>query len=158
MQETLSTHRTRSDSASSAEYFTFRFVSYATAAKGFALTAVLITSLLNLLAPTSLTARSSPGEIGDMISLGMLVVSVFGWADIIWTDIGKRLIWPSLNMRTRHRFCVGLYALISGMYWVYAFTAVDPEVPSSWVLIIDYVLLAIFSGVLAGAMALETRA
>lgn len=133
------------------------FVSYQTAAKGLALTTVWATSALNLWAPSSLTARSAAGDVGVWLSAVMLVLSAIGWADIVWTDIRGKLILPSLPGAIRHQCCVALYAVMGGLYGVFGFAATDPAVNSSWILIVDYLLVAVFSGALATALALEGR-
>lgn len=138
--------------------FARRFFTHATAAKGLVLSAVCATAALNLWSPISLTAKAVQGDIGIWMSVFVLCASAIGWADIVWTDAGGRLILPSMPMEMRHRGCVALYASIAGSYGVLAFAALDNSVSTGWILELHYVLMAVFSAVLAASIALEERA
>lgn len=129
----------------------------AMAAKGLMLTTVCATASLQLWAPTSLTARAADGWLGDALAVAMLLLAAVGWADILYTDLAGRVILPSLPQRWRHPLCVLLYSLLAGCYLVFAFVAMQPAVPTSWILIVDYVVVAACGGVLAVSIAQEQR-
>lgn len=135
------------------------FFSHVTSAKGLVLTSVSCTSALVLWSPGSLTALSSDssGQFADVMAGLLLVLAAIGWADIIYTDLLGRSIWPTLQPRLRHQFCMLIYSVFAAMYAVLAFVAMDPRVPSSWILIANYLLVSLFSAVLTVAIGQETR-
>lgn len=135
------------------------FFSHATAAKGLALTTLSCTSTLILLAPNSLSsaASDSSGLVADITAIIGLMLAFIGWLDIIYQDLFRQVLIPSLRVKTRHLFCVLLYSAIAAMYAILAFVAMDINVHSSWILIADYLLVAVFCAVLTIAIAHEKR-
>jgi len=136
-----------------------RFFNHATAAKGLVVTTMTCTGLLALFAPRSLTAVAADpsGALGDVLAWLGLALAMAGWADIVWTDMLGRQIMPSLDPLTRHKICVLLYSAISALYAIFAFAALDWRVDTSWILIVDYVLVAVFTATLTVAIAMEKR-
>lgn len=134
-----------------------RLATHTVAGTGFGLTTATCTGLLLLLSPDSLTARAASGPLAQAIGIVMLVLAAIGWADMLWRDIGGRMIWPSLAAAARHQACVGLYAALSCVYAVLLTAAMDPRVDASWVLGVNYLLLVIFFGTKAVAIARENR-
>lgn len=132
---------------------------YALSAKGLALTSISCTAALALLAPSSLTAVASDpsGRVGDALAIIALLLASIGWSDIIWTDVLGRTIWPSLNPQRRHQLCTALYSALGAVYAIFAFVAMDARVHSSWILIADYILIAVFVGALTVAIGTERR-
>jgi len=128
-------------------------------AKGLALTTASCTAALILMSPRSLSAVATDGSgwFGELLAVCMLLMSGIGFADVLVTDIGGRLILPSIPQARRHPFCVGLYALLAGVYLVLTFGAMDPGVPTSWILIADYLMVAAFITAIMVAIARERR-
>jgi hypothetical protein len=136
-----------------------RFFNHATAAKGLVLATLTCTAMLALWAPSSLTAMAADpsGAIGDFIAYLGLALCVVGWSDVLWTDLLGKQILPRMNAKRRHKLCVLLYSAMGALYAIFAFVALDWRVNTSWILILDYVLVAIFTGGLSVAIAMEKR-
>ena len=130
-----------------------------TAAKGLLLSSMLTTAALILLSPVSLTGRAAdaPGYLNEGLAIGALLICAIGFTDIIVTDMGGRLIWPSLPARIRHELCVLMYAVASGWYSILAFTATDQAVEKSWILVGYYIALSWWGAVLTISIAFDHR-
>jgi len=130
-----------------------------TAAKGLLLSAMLTTALLILLSPTSLSGRASEstGSLNLFLAGGALLMCLIGFADILWTDLSGRRIFPGLPKPVRHRLCTLMYAIASGWYAILAFTATDPRVETSWILVLYYMTCSWWGAVLTVSIAAEHR-
>jgi hypothetical protein len=131
---------------------------YAACARALALTTSTSTNLLTLFAPTSMANMLMADSLAvDATSSIALVLCAVGWADVLWTDIRGRLIWPSLAARTRHHWCVLVYGGLAAVFAIRLFTWADPSRSTNIILAIYYLLAALCIGTLAVAIALEQR-
>lgn len=130
-----------------------------TAAKGLLLSCMLTTAALILLSPASLTGRAADtaSYINELLAIGALLISAIGFADILWTDIGGRLILPAISARVRHHLCTLMYAFASGWYSILAFTATDRAVETIWILVGYYIALSWWGAILTISIALDRR-
>lgn len=135
------------------------FFRHVTAAKGLLLSSILATATLILLSPQSLSGRAAEhaGSLSDLLAAFALLTCLVGFADILWTDLYGRHIWPSLNPRLRHQLCVLLYASASAWYAILAFAATDVSVHTSWILLAYYMAMAWWGAVLTLSIAHEKR-
>ena len=98
------------------------------AARLLALTMAGWTAALVLFSPNSLaSAVAGDGLVSMIINGGILALCALGWADILWRDIGGRLIWPSFPGPLRHRICVLTYASLAGLAGLRAFVAAGSD-------------------------------
>ena len=136
-----------------------RFFNHATVAKGLVLTTMTCTAMLSLFAPTSLTAVSADksGHFGDFLAYVGLVLCGFGWGDVVFNDLIGYEPFVNLSREARHKTCVLLYSAIASLYAIFTFAALDWRVNTSWILVLDYLLVAFFTAVLVVSIALEKR-
>lgn len=128
------------------------------AARMLALTMAGWTAALVLWSPSSLAASvSGDSIIGGIINGGILVLCAPGWADIVWRDIGGRLIWPSFPGPLRHRICVLTYSALAGLTGLRAFVAAGSDRGDVVLVGSYYLICAVAIGVVAVAIALEPR-
>ena len=128
------------------------------AARMLALTMAGWTAALVLWSPASLASSvAGDGLISHIINGCILALCALGWADIIWRDIGGRLIWPSFPAPLRHRICVLTYSALAGMTGLRAFVAAGSERGDVMMVRSYYLVCAVAIGVVAVAIALETR-
>lgn len=131
---------------------------YAVAARLLALTMSGWTAGFVLFSPTSLAARiAGESEAADAINVAILALVALGAADMIWHDIRGRLIWPTLDARVRHRICVLAYSALAGLTGLRAFVAAGSERWETLLLGGYYLTCAVGVGIVAVAIALETR-
>lgn len=131
---------------------------YGVAARVLALTMAAWTAGLVLFSPTSIAARVAGDNLaGDVLNAGILLVCALGWADIIWHDIGGRLIWPSFPGRWRHKICVLTYSVLAGLTGLRAFVAAGSDRWEVLFLGTYYLTCAIGIALVAVAIALEPR-
>jgi hypothetical protein len=131
---------------------------YSMAARWLALTASSWSAALVLFSPTSLAATIAAGEdLARPINAVILAMTLLGWADVIWHDVGGRLIWPSLDGRIRHHLCVLFYSVLAGMFAIRAFVAGDPDSVQSWLLGSYYLLTASGIALVVVSIAHEDR-
>ena len=129
---------------------------YGVAARILALTMAGWTAFIVLFSPTSLAARiAGDSVVSDFVNSAILAICALGWADVIWHDIRGRLIWPTLPLQTRHRICVGVYALLAGLTGVRAFVAAGAQSLDVLFIGLYYVICAIGIGTIAVALALD---
>lgn len=118
-------------------------------------------ALLGLFSPTSMVARIHDVFDGpmDLLNLSVLAVAALGFADVVWHDIGGRLIWPSFNPHKRHNICVLVYSYFGATWLLKTFTAAFAVgvVDGAPMLILFTLSMAIVCGVTAVAMTLEPR-
>lgn len=128
------------------------------AARTLALTMAGFTAAFVLWSPTSIASRVAGESIaGTIINSGIVALCALGWADVIWRDIGGRLIWPSFPGPLRHRICVMVYAVLAGLTGLRAFVAAGSDRWEVLFLGIYYLTCAVGIGVVAVAIALEPR-
>jgi len=136
-----------------------RFFNHATVAKGLVLTTMTCTAMLSLFAPASLTAVAADksGSFGDFLAYVGLALCAIGWGDVLVNDLLGRDLFVRMNQQSRHKLCVLLYSGIAALYAIFTFAALDWRVNTSWILILDYILVAFFTAVLAVSIAMEKR-
>jgi hypothetical protein len=94
----------------------------------------------------------------DYLNGAVLAICALGWADVIWHDIGGRLIWPTLNARFRHRVCVLTYSALGASWAIKAFGhAAAVDVPGALPMAIFALSMTTICGMVALALALEER-
>lgn len=130
---------------------------HAMAARGAILTASTYTAALQLWASGSLAFQAAgDGIVIDCINILVLLVSLLGWADLIWHDVHGRLILPSFNKALRHQICISTYMLISGAFAIRAFLAVgNPAIVLTVGLY--YIAMSLVAAIEAAAIAGEQR-
>jgi hypothetical protein len=134
---------------------------YGLAARYASLTISTWGAALGLFVPASLVFRVHDAyELLDYVNTVALVVSMLGWADIVWHDIRGKLILPSINPHTRHRVCVLVYALLGAIWLLKSFSAFSSVGLVGGAAPLGLFALAMSSicGITAVAIALETRA
>ncbi len=128
------------------------------AARMLALTMAGWTAALVLWSPASLASSvAGDGLVGHIINGGILALCALGWADIIWRDIGGRLIWPSFPGPLRHRICVLTYSALAGLTGMRAFVAAGSDRRDVVLVGSYYLICAVAIGLVAVAIALEPR-
>jgi hypothetical protein len=128
------------------------------AARMLALTMAGWTAALVLWSPQSLASSvAGDGWVSHVINGGILALCALGWADILWRDIGGRLIWPSFPAPLRHRICVLTYAVMAGLTGMRAFVAAGSDRSDVVLVGSYYIICAVAIGVVAVAIALEPR-
>lgn len=131
---------------------------YEAAARLLALTMAGWTAALVLFSPASLASTvAGDGAVAHIINGGILALCGLGWVDILWRDIGGRLIWPSFPAQLRHRICVMTYALLAGMTGLRAFVAAGSDRADVALVGSYYLICAVGIGLVAIAIALEPR-
>lgn len=96
-------------------------------------------------------------ELLDGINAGILMLAVLGFADVVWHDIGGRLIWPSLRECVRHRICVWVYSVLGAGWLVKAFASAAGGVRDAMLMTGFAVCMASICGLVAVALTLEQR-
>ncbi len=128
------------------------------AARMLALTMAGWTAALVLWSPASLAASvAGDGLVSHVINGGILVLCALGWHDIVWRDIGGRLIWPSFPGPQRHRICVLTYSALAGLNGLRPFVAAGSDRGDVVLVGSYYLICAVAIGVVAVAIALEPR-
>jgi hypothetical protein len=128
------------------------------AARMLALTMAGWTAALVLWSPQSLASSvAGDGWVSHVINGGILALCALGWADILWRDIGGRLIWPSFPGPLRRRICVLTYSVLAGLTGVRAFVASGSDRSDVVLVGSYYIICAVAIGVVAVAIALEPR-
>lgn len=131
---------------------------YSVAARLLALTMAGWTATFVLFSPTSLAARVAGGsDASQVLNALILACCTLGLADVIWHDIRGKLIWPSFPSHHRHRVCVLLYAVLAGLTGARAFVAASSDDLSVLALGAYYLMCAAGMGLIAVALAVETR-
>lgn len=131
---------------------------YIIAARLLALTMAGWTAGFVLFSPTSIASLVAGDTIaGDAINAAILLVCALGFADLVWHDIRGRLIWPGFPAQLRHKVCVFTFSLLAGLTGLRAFVAAGSDTPAVLFLGSYYLTCAIGSGLVAVALALESR-
>jgi hypothetical protein len=134
---------------------------YAFAARYASLTVSTWGALLGLFVPASLIFRVHDAyTLIDYVNVVALAVSLLGWADVVWHDIHGKLILPSINIHTRHRVCVLVYALLGAVWLLKSFSSFSMVgvVGGAIPLGVFALFMSTICGITAVAIALETRA
>lgn len=126
-------------------------------AKWMLLSSTCVTAALTLWDPTSATARAADAHIGELVATAILALAAIGWADVLWTDIGGRVILPSIQTPVRHRLCVLYYSALTSVYMTYALAGLDPRVEISWILLVHYLLMSLGGAALTLVIAKDER-
>lgn len=128
------------------------------AARMLALTMAGWTAALVLWSPASLAASvAGDGWGSHIINGGILALCALGWADILWRDVGGRLIWPSFPAPLRHRICGLTYSVLAGLTGLRAFVASGSDRSDVALVGSYYLICAVAIGLVAVAIALEPR-
>ena len=150
------------------------------AAKFLAAWWVLCTNALAVLHPASTIARASADwpAAGAIGAIG-IVVAALAIADVVWSDVGGRTIWPSLDrvlgaawrsgrrvvslgiinrpvvVSPRHVLCVVTWLLLCLNVALRLLMAADPAVERSWLIVALYCGLLCALLLIAFAVAIE---
>lgn len=134
---------------------------YAMAARLSVLTISSWGAMLGLFAEYSLTARID-GTFSlplTLLNSCVLLGAALGYADVLWHDIGGRLIWPSFDPLRRHKLCVSLYGFFGAVWLVKSFVSLGvPDVHDASTMALFSFGIALVCGLVSVAIALEPRA